>query len=362
MADENFDALNTLDQNQHQLMDDNKTKAPFFLDEAEKIPFELQGFIAEYKRQINQELTPDNLLWAVGEEVSDFEVRKGLVMPVLKMRVEENDAPVYIFASQAGSNYRHPDNFIDQRVKIAITTFLDAGTKDKEGNEQYIALGSIQQAEFVINGLLYQAMLKDPDAVKSQDRIGKVTQVIDTPDFRFISFEYQGAELGMLAKNFYYQTWTKPLNKVAYIGMKFPFRITDIIKAKYEDQDGVKQNMAAGRAVPKGLMYQVLTTRLPFLESPDKDVESKFERGADFKGYIVRYHPIQGIFVEVAPGWWCKGILSANSPIKPSVADAQQHTPVIVHLEKINPKTHTGRAWIKRFPHGVVRVPDPHEQ
>lgn len=66
-----------------------------------KIQFELQGFIAEYKRQINQELTPDNLLWAVGEEVSDFEVRKGLVMPVLKMRVEENDAPVYIFASQA---------------------------------------------------------------------------------------------------------------------------------------------------------------------------------------------------------------------------------------------------------------------
>lgn len=36
MADENFDALNTLAQNQHQLMDDNKTKAPFFLDEAEK--------------------------------------------------------------------------------------------------------------------------------------------------------------------------------------------------------------------------------------------------------------------------------------------------------------------------------------
>lgn len=107
MADENFDALNTLAQNQHQLMD-NKAKAPFFRDEAEKIPFELQGFIAEYKRQINQKLTPDNLLWAVGEEVSDFEVRKGLVMPVLKMRVEENDAPVYIFASQAGSNYHHP--------------------------------------------------------------------------------------------------------------------------------------------------------------------------------------------------------------------------------------------------------------
>ncbi|MCT7696902.1 hypothetical protein [Lactobacillus crispatus] len=362
MADENFDALNTLAQNQRQLGQNDKQSAPFFLDEAEKIPFELQSFVADYKRQINQKLSPDNLLWAVGEEVADFEVKNGQVMPVLKMRVEENAAPVYVFASQAGSNYSHLDNFIDQRVKVAITTFLDAGTKDKDGNEQYIALGSIQQAEFVINGLLYQAMLKDPDAVKNKDRIGKITQVIDTPDFRFISFEYQGAELGMLAKNFYYQTWTKPLSQVAYIGMKFPFRITNIIKAKYEDQEGVKKDIAEGRPVPKGLMYQVLTTRLLFLESPDKDVESKFERGADFKGYIVQYHPIMGILVEVAPGWWCKGILSANSPIKPSIADAQQHTPVIVHLEKINPKTRTGRAWIKRFPHGVVRVPDPHEQ
>ena len=86
MADENFDALNTLAQNQSQLTHSEKKGVPFFLDAAEKIPFELQGFVAEYKRQINQELTPDNLLWAVGEEVADFEVRKGLVMPVLKMQ------------------------------------------------------------------------------------------------------------------------------------------------------------------------------------------------------------------------------------------------------------------------------------
>ncbi|MDT9610113.1 hypothetical protein [Lactobacillus crispatus] len=68
MADENFDALNTLAQNQRQLGQNDKQSAPFFLDEAEKIPFELQSFVADYKRQINQKLSPDNLLWAVGEE------------------------------------------------------------------------------------------------------------------------------------------------------------------------------------------------------------------------------------------------------------------------------------------------------
>lgn len=361
MADDNFDALQSLMQNKQEQSSNQKSQ-PFFLDAAEKIPFELQGFVADYKRKINYDLTPENLLWAVGEEVSNFEIRKGVVMPVLKMRLEDNQAPVYVFASQAGSNYRHLDNFLDQRVKIAITNFLDCNTQDSEGNEEYIAIGSIQQAEFVINGVLYQEFLQDPEAVKNKDRIGTITQVIDTPDFRFIAFDYHGVQLGMLAKNFYYQTFTHPLSEVAYIGMRFSFRITDIIRAKYEDQDGVKQDIERGMAVPKGLMYQIMTTRLPFLESPDDLVKSRYERGADFKANIVRYHYIRGIIVEIAPGWQVKGIISPNSKIQPSVADAQAHTPVIVRLDKVNLQNRTGRAFIIRFPKGVKRVPDPHKQ
>lgn len=110
MADENFEALQAIAENDNAKSSNDKSY-PFFLDAAEKIPFELQGFVADYKRKINYELTPDNLLWAVGEEVSNFEIRKGLIMPVLKMRLEENQAPVYVFANQVGSNYPHLDSF-----------------------------------------------------------------------------------------------------------------------------------------------------------------------------------------------------------------------------------------------------------
>lgn len=361
MADENFEALQAIAENDNAKSSNDKSY-PFFLDAAEKIPFELQGFVADYKRKINYELTPDNLLWAVGEEVSNFEIRKGLIMPVLKMRLEENQAPVYVFANQVGSNYPHLDNFLDQRVKIAITNFMDCNTQDNEGNEEYIALGSIQQAEFVVNGVLYQQFLQDPDAVKSKDRIGTITQVIDTSDFEFIAFDYQGVQLGMLAKNFYYQTFTHPLSEVAYIGMKFSFRITDIKKVNYEDQNGIKEHAEKGQVVPKGLMYQVMTTRLPYLTSPDDKVKSLYERGADFRGNIVRYHSIKGIIVEIAPGWWIKGIVSPNSKFQPSAADAKANTPVIVRLQHINLKKRTGRALVIRFPKGVARTADPHNQ
>lgn len=365
MVDQNIEALKalqTLQQNSKKEKKEEKPEVPFFMDVAEKIPYELQDFVASYKRKIHDSLSPDNLLWAVGEEVTTYEVRKGFVTQVLKMRLEENQAPVYVFAGMAGEGYRHLDNYIAQRFKIGIVDFLETDTKDDEGNEQYIALGSLQQASFTVIGLDYKEYLEDPEAFKAEDRTGVVTQVIDTPDFRFVSFEYKGVQLGMLAKNFYYQSFAHPLSEVAYIGMRFKFRITDIKRVKFEDIASVKEDLDNHRPAPKGLTYQVRTTRLPFLASPDDEVIRLYESGSDFLGNIVRCHPVKGILVEIKPGWWIKGMLSSNSPIQPTIADAKAHTPVVVRIESLNKKDRTGRAYIIRFPRGVVRVPRPQDQ
>ena len=374
MADKNMEMLKsaldnaTLNKEQTNVSSSSNTLstdpvAPEFLATAKRVPFEAQDFVAKYKRENNSgELDKDKLVWAIGDEVSNFEVRKGYVIPVLKMHLEEDNTPIYIFANEAGASYRHLDNYIDQRIKIAVSTLLDTDEVDSAGNKEYIALGSIRQAEFVTNRYLYNEMRNDPDAFKDEIRVGVVTQVIDTPSFRFVSFTYEGIQIGMLAKNFYYQSFMTPLNEVAYIGMKFPFKITDIVETTYEDQAGVKADKQNGRPVPSGIMYQVMTTRLPLLDSPDEEVKSKFERRADFKAHIVRCHPVQGILVEIAPGWIVKGILASNAPLQPTVADEKAHTPVIVRLDSIDEETHRGRAFILRFPRGIARTLDPHNQ
>lgn len=371
MTDKNMEMLkNALDnvarnpgQNNDTSRPTREPVAPDFLDTAKRVPFESQDFVARFKRENNSgDLDKDKLVWAIGDEVSNFEVRKGYVTPVLKMHLEEDNTPIYVFANEAGASYRHLDNYIDQRIKIAVSTLLDTDEDDEAGNKAYIALGSIRQAEFVTNRYLYNEMQKDPDAFKSETRLGVITQVIDTPSFRFVSFTYEGVQIGMLAKNFYYQSFMTPLSQVAYIGMKFSFKITDIVETTYEDQAGVEADKQNGRPVPSGIMYQIMTTRLPLLDSPDDEVRSKFERQADFKAHIVRCHPVQGILVEIAPGWIVKGILTNNAPLQPTVADEKAHTPVIVRLDSIDEKTHRGRAFILRFPRGIARTLDPHNQ
>ncbi|QTQ40862.1 hypothetical protein [Lactobacillus taiwanensis] len=365
MADQNIEALMQMakTREEEQKVQENERKIPFFLDCAKRVPVEDQEFVAKLKRESNVgNLDTEALVWAVGDEVSEFEIRKGYRTPVLKMHLEETNTPVYIFANEAGEGYANLDTFIDHRIKIAISTLLDAETIDDEGNAEYIALGSIRQAEFAYGYAWYQEMTDNPEKFKDEIRMGEITQVIDTPNFRFVNFTYQGVQLGMLAKNFYYQSFMHPLSEVAYIGMKFPFKITDIIKSTYEESPSVKRDMKNNRPVPKGIRFQVMTTRLPLLDSPDDEVRSLYDRHADFKAHIVRCHPVEGILVEIAPGWWVKGVLSTNSQYQPTIADARQNTPVIVRLDSIDEENHRGRAFIVRFPHGVARTLDPHNQ
>ncbi len=359
MADENVQALRDLVKAQDKA---DESQYPEFLANAIPVPYELQSYVAQYKRDINHELSTENLLWAIGDEVATYEVRKGVYEQVLKMHLESNNAPVYVFASEGGANYRRLSKFIDVRKKIGILTMLETDNFDEDGNREFIALGSIKQAEFVTGGLLFSEFEKDPDAVKEETRQGTVTEVVSTPTFSFISFDYEGIELGMLAREFYYQTWTRPLTKAAYIGMPIKFKITDIEKTTYDSQKGIQAASERGQVVPKGIMYQIKTTRMPFLEKPDDDVISKFKRKAEFKAYIVRYHPVNGMIVELAPGWWIKGVLPSNSQYKPSIRDEEQHTPVIVKILNLDTKLRQGRAEILRFPHGVARTLDPHQQ
>ncbi|WP_298491122.1 hypothetical protein [uncultured Lactobacillus sp.] len=386
MSDSNFDALKNIinqEENTQETAKDEKIEAitnvqqssnsgedefPFFLDYADRVAYDDQPFVAKYKRENNtRDLDKDKLLWAVGEEVANFEIRKGQVTPVLKLKLEVNNAPVYVFANEAGNNYRHLDTLIDQRVKIAISTLLDAESVDKNGQEEYIALGSIRQAEWIIGRNLKNEFDEDPEKFKNEVRNGVVTQVVDAPandslSFRFISFTYEGMLMRMLARDFYYQSFMQPLHDVAYVGMKFEFKITDILEQKFEDMPIVKRDQAENRPVPKGITYQVQSSRLSLIDKPDDNVKSLYKRKAEFKAHIVRYHPVSGILVEIAPGWWIKGVLSTNSLEQPSVADEKANTPVIVRLDWINEKTRRGRAYIVRFPRGVARTLDPHNQ
>ena len=135
-------------------------------------------------------------------------------------------------------------NYIDHKVKVAVSTL-------RKINNQYIAEGSIRQAEYVIGKKWFDDFTKDPEKFKSEERFGTITQVIDTDAFGCVFFEYEGMQLGMLARNYYYQTWTTPLSTVAQIGYKIPFKIEDIQVTTYEEQEGVKRDIANHLPVPK---------------------------------------------------------------------------------------------------------------
>ena len=352
MDNQNLDELNT------QVSNVADNTVPLFEDVAETIPKNALDYMGNLKRGCYTNLDPDNLVFAVGVEVFSARVKQGselVTMPILKMLTadKETQVPIYVFAPEAGSNYRNLSNYIDHKVKVAVSTL-------RYINNKYIAEGSIRQAEYVIGKKLFDTFNKDPEKFKSEERLGTITQVIDTNTFGCVFFEYEGMQLGMLARNYYYQTWTTPLSQVAQIGYKIPFKIEDIQVTTYEEQEGVKRDIANHLPVPKGTMYQIMTTRLPFLPSPDTIVSNLLKKNAEFKANIVRCHPVKGILVEIAPGWLIKGFLNSRSPFKPSIEDAKQHTAVVVRLMKLDQATKTGRCLILRFPHGVAKTIDPH--
>lgn len=337
-----------------------KQVIPDLLQTAMTVPNELLTEVAKYKRDLKNDLDNKNLVWAIGDEVATFKVN-GIPMQVLKLHLELNDVPVYVFQKQAGINCHSLNSFIGRKTKLGIYTMLETNRYDEQDNMLYIALGSIQEAEFVVGGQLFSKFEHDPESVKDEKRIGLVTHVLDTPSKQLVFFTYNGIHLVMLAKDFYYQTWSKPLKNEAYVGLKFEFRITDIVRTTYEKQLGIQENAKGGKDYinPTGTMYRISTSRLSFLPSPEAKVEDLYKREACFLAHVVGYDAVKGIRVEIAPGWTTKGILKNTSPFKPSVQDAIHHTPVTVQIQSLDMENRTGRCNILNFPQGVVRVLDP---
>lgn len=342
---------------------------PNFLEDAEKIPAYMQDLVAQHRRRMSSHsvLTEDDLLYAEGESVNTFKTAQGN-LTMLKMRIEANNAPIYVPMNHSGANYRHLDDLIGQRLKVAIDQFVK--TNEGEVDAEYILLGSIQQAEFVIGGTIYSDYLKDADSVREKTREGIITQIIERPEREIVQdgkkvmlpnrsmifFDYHGMTLGMREQDFYYRSLVTPLHKRAFVGQKIKFKITRIRKGDYRDSERAKEDAENGMAVPRGIRYYFDTTRLPFIQNPDDEIKRKLNEKTIFKGHIVRVDSVKGILVEVAPKYWIKGYLPATSPIQPTQLDATVHTPVTVRLNYIDFKSKSGQCQILRFPRGVARA------
>lgn len=346
---------------------------PDFMETAERVAYADQNEVAEYKRAITADLDVNNLVNAMGEESTIFQLGDRLV-PMLKMRLQ-NGAPIYISINEAGSNYRHLDALVGKSVKIAVTTFDKTGTFDENERPEYIALGSIRQAEFTIGGILYSEYQKALEGIEEnrtdvkeennsnpiqssftdEIREGVVSEVIDTPRLQMIFIDYRGMAIPMYANQFAYMTYTQPLSNLVNIGDNIRFKISSITKINYEDMDSVKEDIANHRQTPKGLRYLIRTTSLPFRENPEGRVKRLQKSQSSFIAHVVRYDPIRGILVEIAPGWWIKGVLPASSNYKPSINDEIAHTPVTVRINNLDYTTRRGRCSILAFPRGVAK-------
>lgn len=323
---------------------------PVFEEIAETVAQEFVDQVSDLKRDSRNE---NALFWAKGVEIAEY-VRKGKVVRALKMELEEEGVygvPIYVFQNEAGSSYRRLENLIGNQLKVGINT-LEV-VEDDPDNPKYVAIGSINQAEFQLGNRLFEEFEQDKEKAEKEVRVGTVTQIIEVGNFSLISFNYEGLELGMLGRNWAYRRVGERLTSVARVGQSFKFNITSIRKADYDDIEKQDQDNPNR---PKGIYFEVETTRLPFLPSPDKKVKDLYERNAQFEARIVRYHPVKGILVEIAPNWWIKGILSNNSPYHPSKRDEVEHTPVVVQIESLNEDRRNGRARILRFPKGVART------
>lgn len=348
----------------------SKNTIPDFLEAAEKIPAYMQGLVAQHRRNMssNSKLEEKDLLMAEGESVNVFKTAQGN-LTMLKMRIEANNAPVYIPQNHAGAGYRHLEDLVGQRRAIAIDQFVQ--TNEGEVDPEYILLGSIQQAEFVVMGTLFSKFDKDPEAVRKQVHEGVITQILErpahfveddgkrilVPNRSMIYFDYHGVSLGMREQDFYYRSQVKTLRQRAFIGEKIQFQITNIRKGDYRDSELAQKDAENGMNVPHGIRYYLTTTRLPLIPNPDDEIRKRLNDHTIFKAYIVRVDTgIKGILVEVAPRWWIKATLSPNSPVQPTPLDQAAHTPVTVRLDAIDFEHKSGRCTIIRFPKGVVRT------
>lgn len=339
-----------------------------FLETAEKIPNYMQEEIAKYRRSMSShsKLTEDDLLYAEGETVETYRFNN-TKMTMLKLRIELNNAPIYVPMNHAGANYRYLDDLVGQRLKVAVDHFVQ--TNEGEVDAEYILLGSIQQAEFIIGGILFSQYEKDKDKVRDEVHEGTITQVIylpereverdgeriTLPDRSRVFFDWHGMTITMSEQNFHYRSLITPITERAFIGQKIKFKFTRIRKGDYRDTETAKADAENGIPVPKGIRYFFDTTRLPFIPNPDNKIRTLLNHKTVFKAHIVRCDPVKGILVEVAPRWWIKGYLPANAPVQPSPLDATYNTPVAVRLNYVDFKTHSGQCQILRFPKGVVR-------
>ena len=137
--------------------EDQQNSAPDFLQSAERIPFSLQEEVMDWRRRLNNALIPENLVYATAVEATNYRY-EGKDLYMLKMELA-NGAPIYIRPKEAGNNFLHISSTIGQTIKIAVDELIAVpDSVDAEGHQEYIAMGSIRQAEFVIAGVIYQQL------------------------------------------------------------------------------------------------------------------------------------------------------------------------------------------------------------
>ena len=342
--------------------EDQQNSAPDFLQSAERIPFSLQEEVMDWRRRLNNALIPENLVYATAVEATNYRY-EGKDLYMLKMELA-NGAPIYIRPKEAGNNFLHISSTIGQTIKIAVDELIAVpDSVDAEGHQEYIAMGSIRQAEFVIAGVIYQQLgkTKDDTTIKNrkpleETRVGRIVRVLDRPYPGMLFIEYEGMTFGMLANNFYYLSYREPLTDVAQTGNQIRFKIEDVILRHYEDLTSVENAVSRGHETPTGIFYQVMTTSLPFRENPDDKVRRLYKDKSQFLAHIVSVHPVKGILVEIERGWWIKGHYNrAYLNFNPTVLDAAENTPVYGTITDVDFKTHRGRFEILGFPRGVAK-------
>ena len=149
--------------------EDQQNSAPDFLQSAERIPFSLQEEVMDWRRRLNNALIPENLVYATAVEATNYRY-EGKDLYMLKMELA-NGAPIYIRPKEAGNNFLHISSTIGQTIKIAVDELIAVpDSVDAEGHQEYIAMGSIRQAEFVIAGVIYQQLGKTKDDTTIKNR------------------------------------------------------------------------------------------------------------------------------------------------------------------------------------------------
>ncbi|QDR73715.1 hypothetical protein FOD75_11545 (plasmid) [Limosilactobacillus reuteri] len=335
---------------------------PRFIETAERVPFDMLDTIASYRRGIDHELTENNLFDSIGEESTVYDMGPGEnqqhnYVQMLRLRLT-NGVAVYVPVNEIGAQYRYMDMMVGRKQKVSISNLYATDTFDEDGNPEYIAMGSILEAEFVVGGLMYSEFLSDSDKFKSETRSGTITSVVDTPTRQMIFFEYHGISLAMYAQDFYFRSYARPLSEVAHVGDRIRFKVKNIERIRYEDMNEVKRDVQAGRLTPKGYRYLIRCSSLMFRESPDDKVHRLQDSGSTFIARVVRYNPVLGILVEIAPGWWIKGRLPVTSNFKPTINDQFANTPVTVRINSIDYSNRNGSCQILSFPFGTAKTRD----